>query len=743
MGWYEELVDTPTEQPKKNNWYGETFQPAQPQQEAQPPEEKSIWQSTKDFFTGNDRQTESIKGLPEFDLPFEFSGRQAKTALGLLTTFDPKKQLKVWKENYPKLTFEEDEKGNIIADGKEYGAEKGVLNMPGVSGRDLLQAGFQVAAFTPAARAAKYATALPAKMAAVGAASGLTQTGQDLAGQYSGTADNVSLNNVDYGDVALATVGGGLGEGIFGAFAKAFPYLKNAPRTTITESMRDAFRKEALKAGYKASEVTDDVIKDFMAMSKQSVKPRNMPSTKNALESQRLSKEFNTQFTKGQMLDDIDQLNLEDSMRHGGLTDDAQRTMRGFDERQAQDITRASRDKVLDTFGGPGIEKLNDAGEIIRQGVQQGESVADQAVQSAYKNVGDAYLNPKNVSSILNKMKATTRNVDTLKDLKSTSEVLTDLKNMDELFKSNVPLRAYHVKQIEGFRRRLGGRISSAENATDRRQVQLMKNAFDEGVDDAITKSLFSGDDKAMENLIKARGLSRDYFKLYRQSDTIKKGVKVKDEAGAIIQKIVAGEPTNEQVVNFLFGQAKLAKPTSAKTIQRLKSILPQEQFNSLKEAAFLKLTGQETGAKKISGKIFKKKLDDAVNGSGETVMKSLFGKEDLALIKRFSLAVQKASPEIINPSKTSYKGSQIFRQWINQLGMRLGFLSGDPATMAAAKAATTGVDAIGNRLAKKAVNKSLNFNPLPRREFNAPLRGIGAPGLLEYNKPEYKGLLN
>ena len=158
-------------------------------------DQRSFTQKTKDLFTGNNRKTEQTQSLPEFDLPTHFAltrpGATAKTALGFLTTFDDKKQLKILKTNFPKIEFSEDEQGNIIIDATKEGGEIGVLNMPGVSARDMIQLGFQVAAFAPAKAAA--GANLVKGAFQVGAKSGGIQIAQDLASQAAGREDEVRL----------------------------------------------------------------------------------------------------------------------------------------------------------------------------------------------------------------------------------------------------------------------------------------------------------------------------------------------------------------------------------------------------------------------------------------------------------------------------------------------------------------------------------------------------------------------
>ena len=684
-------------------------------------------------------KTESIKGLKEFDLPFEFSTRQAKTALGLLTTFDPKKQIKVWHENYPNLTFEEDEKGNIIVDASAYQEEmgiapedvRGVLNMPGVSGRDLLQAGFQVAAFTPAGKTATLAKTIPGKMTAVGTASGVTQAAQDLTGQAMGATDEVSVGNIDGGDVALAAGGGAFAEGLFDVFAKHFPRLTESLRITrntdvqVDDQMRQAFKAAAIKEGIDPESVTDDVIHDFVKMAKQSVNPKNMAATREVNHAKALTDEFDIPYTQGQSTQNTAQLNLEDSMRFG-LTDKSQQVIQHFDDIQARKIDAATKNVQGQLSGGsPQVETANQAAEIAGSAVKSKASTLDQAIQQAYANVGNASLDVDGVRGLMGAMKSSLKSVETITNLKSTSTLLKDISKMEEVLSTpNVAIKPTHIKRVEGFRRRLNALIGAAENPTDKRQLVQAKIAFDRYLDDAVTNSLFSGDDAALESLKHARELRAEYGKLFQQNSTkAKSGAKLTDEAGKVIERIVEANPTNEEITNYLFGTAKLVKNNaSAKVAKQLKNILGKDspEFNSIREAAFMRLAGNELGAKSVSAAKFSKRLNDALYGSGESFMKELFSPGEMAQFKRLADAIKRAQPGIVNPSKTSYKLTQTLRQSINTLASRIGVASGDLATAAALQVTRHGAKAISDRAANKAAKQAVGGVIRPLQNINS-----------------------
>lgn len=178
----------------------------------EPEQEKGLIQSASDMVTGADRETKAIEGLREVtgapelgglsefsweglkELGSNFTPEAFKAAGGLLTTSDPKEQMKIIQSNYPDASFRPDEKGNVIV-----GLPSGeyVLNAPGLSTSDLTNFIAQGLAFTPAGRAATIPAAI-GKSAA-------TQAAIEGAGSATGGEFNPE-------DVALAGGIGGAGK---------------------------------------------------------------------------------------------------------------------------------------------------------------------------------------------------------------------------------------------------------------------------------------------------------------------------------------------------------------------------------------------------------------------------------------------------------------------------------------------------------------------------------------------------
>jgi len=96
---------------------------------------------------------------------------QIQLAAGMMFTFDEQDQIDLIKSTLPDANISMDAGGNAIV---SYKGEEGFVNKPGVSFRDLASVAGTMLAFTPAFRAAKFASTTAGKTALVGAANAIT-----------------------------------------------------------------------------------------------------------------------------------------------------------------------------------------------------------------------------------------------------------------------------------------------------------------------------------------------------------------------------------------------------------------------------------------------------------------------------------------------------------------------------------------------------------------------------------------
>ena len=190
--------------------------------EAQP----SMLDKAANLFTGNDRMTQDMRDLPEIGNADELNSLSwpaFKTSLGLLTTSDEEKQMSLIKAQYPDAEFRNDAKGNVVVSlpSGEY-----ALNKPGVSAQDIGKLGFDMAAFTPAAKLGSVAKT------SLGFAG--TEAGMQTATNMLGGGD------IEGKDIAVSGLIGGLGKTLENTVSAGARAWNGTPNKEFVQLVDDA-----------------------------------------------------------------------------------------------------------------------------------------------------------------------------------------------------------------------------------------------------------------------------------------------------------------------------------------------------------------------------------------------------------------------------------------------------------------------------------------------------------------------
>jgi hypothetical protein len=678
---------------------------------------KGYAQSASDLVTGNDRKTAQTESLPEFTVeglvrPYDKEKSFAGNVVGgmgdylvdklsTLTTFGDENQVKVLKARFPELRFSEDEKGNILVDGSYYGQAPSVLNLPGVSKTDLIQAGFQVAAFSPAAKTARLGYNLVTKAVPVALASGATQTAQDLTSQALGREEEPSLMKVDGDNVALATIGGGVYEVLSHALSPVWSSIKNKlnifRKTGVLDgATKETIQKEAVKLGIPADEVTDDFISSFAKAADEAADPDQIRGLQS-------KNEFNLKGTKGQVLNNTKQLELEDSLREGVFGSKAKDKMIKFRDEHINPSINQARKNVSNKIAGKDIvEDSHQSSNLVTQSIKDNADDLERRISGAYESIGEARLSPEGFKELLSATKKSLRGIEFDRSLDQSNKVLQEIGNFEKLIKSaGVKLKPAHIKTIDQLRRRLGTAIGAAKDASDKRQVTIMKARFDEYLDDAIIKGMFDGDGNALEALKQARSLRAEYAKKFQMKKIKGKSTNIVDPSGKFLEKVVAANPTSDEFNNFLFSSSRtFGNKNSAEFVKRIRGIVGEDSdaWQSIRQAGFLKLTQPAKGQDVVSGARFSSSLDDALTKNKE-FLTELYTPDEISMFQRLAAAIKQRQPDRLNPSGTAPKAASIIRQMAERFALI------DPQTYAAVKGASFLSSVRGSAKAQAAMN--------------------------------------
>lgn len=658
-----------------------------------------------DFFTGNERETKATDELPEFGseiglkslLGGEGSFSDAAT---LLTTTNPAEMVKIIQGITSKpVSIRADEAGNVIigVEGRE-----AVLNKPGLSKVDLLQLGGLGAAFFPSSKVAAGAATIKGAVVKGGATAAATQTGIEGVQKIKG-------GDVDPGDIAVAGIAGGASEVALPALQSLGRFVKQKiSGSTITPQMIKESKEFALSAGLDPKFVASLDARALLNFSK---------NADDAV--QGAPNEFGLNLTKGQESLNPAQLSLEDRLRSGALGDKPQNTMLDFERNQTQQLS-AARDQVAESLGGVQTTRQQ-AGATVKQGIQNAEDEAAQIVSQAYDAVGEAAITPDGVSNILKATRQTMRGIEFDKTLPQTQNLLGQIKSFESTIKTfkDKGLRPIDIKRIEQMRKRINTAASAADNPSDLRQVTIMKRAFDDGIDQAIDDVLYSGDEAAISSLKQARGIFSEYAKKFRANPTkTKSGRNIADKPGEFIERVIADNPTDEQVVNALLGASNINNSSGTLMARRFKSVLGEdsEGWQAVRQEGFRRIikTNKVNGEEIISAQQTLKAFDDAVDKSG-SLMRELYSPAELSLMRRFILQAKRTQPDLVrsreNPSGTGQFAAKSVSDAINKLSTALA-LSGDLSLAITAKGISTGKGFKTSSQAKDAIRPFSSFQP-------------------------------
>ena len=220
---------------------------AQQYQQQMPEQRAPTWAEIRDPFTGELRETEESRSLPEAT-PISMTSytkglKDVQSIAGMLLAADDEGRKTIIKSLIPDAKIEPDEKGNDIItypDGR-----REILNRPGFSRADAIQLAFDAALFLPGGLAAAPIKGAIKKgvVGAIGA--GLTEAGRQQASGAVGTGEKTDL-----GRVALAAGAGGLAEAVPAVIAgKGRAAKKLGVLETETRGL-----KGAIEEGLEASE---------------------------------------------------------------------------------------------------------------------------------------------------------------------------------------------------------------------------------------------------------------------------------------------------------------------------------------------------------------------------------------------------------------------------------------------------------------------------------------------------------
>jgi hypothetical protein len=631
-------------------------------------DEPSFLKNVSNFFSGNDRETDKTRSLPEIGQGgLLFGEDKAKAALitpSLISATDPEEMAQILTSNFDNVGIVRDQQGNVFAANNNTGA-KVVLNKPGLSTIDLMQGLGIAALFTPAS------VATGALRVAGGA--GITSAGIEAVQAVSG-------GDFSFQQVAIDTVAAGL-------LDKAFTVAKATGR-----KIRDVLKTDvgvdpdiALKGvDPDIVKATDDLIDrafgtadDATPNVGETLREASQPNlTPQALAAIKQAESQGIQLTKAQATGDFASSEAEQTLLKS-VSEQGSKARAFADQQQEQ--LKIAAEKFTEKFGGSsrlteatgGVAELTarDKGAQIQAALEDVQDLTRQEVSSLYKLAADTTGDtlPLNNQELVNQADEIMNILPVTKEVRETID--TALAKFGLLGDEVAPITRNLNAVIDGSKRiEIVGEITplTLNNAESfRQQLNKAVGSDTTGAASSIVRSL----DSQVNELIKQGGIGQADAVRTQAFVTAREAFisqREKFSAKDVIQDLVGFKKgTSTPIVDPETVIAKIVKGDKAVTnIRKIKQILlesPTEQTKRAWRSIQAETVGDilSQAVNKDTLEISGARLNSAVKKYKPEALRELLGKSQYSELKRLQETIGTATippPGTTNPSGTFTK---------------------------------------------------------------------------------------
>lgn len=358
--------------------------------------------------------------------------------------------------------------------------------------------------------------------------------------------------------------------------------------------------------------------------------------------------EFGFVTTRGQRTGDFRQLAKEEKLKakgSGPLIAAEQQNVKAV-ERQVEKQT--------------GGRTANQSAAEAQESIVEKSTELKKKVKNAYSELGNPEFNGEATKGLENRMRNSVKEFGEINDdtpaarqalsliRKETQGAMSGKRNTSGAFikdergsvigmqtKLNAPVDEaltprFDLEHFDGVRKQLGNMYGRAKNDTDRAMLTIMRKEYDNWADDVLEDALASGDPGVYQQLKEARALRAEYGRLFQMRGK-------DDDAGAMIEKMVRGDRTPEEVINLLTGANMVGKASAARMVKRYKEA--GGDVESIKRLLFYKVAtkhGQQTAGEQA----LVNNLREALGGKGESLFREVYTPDELEGINRFVKAL-------------------------------------------------------------------------------------------------------
>ncbi len=191
---------------------------------------------------------------------------------------------------------------------------------------------------------------------------------------------------------------------------------------------------------------------------------------------------------------------------------------------------------------------------------------------------------------------------------------------------------AVSMQALEQTRKRLNAMSQAATNDADRSAARMIIREFDNRLGNAFDNALFSGSEEALQSFRAARAANTEWRARF--------GFNARDDADRVINRIVTGEVTPQEVANYVIGATQVgAKGVSSRLLTRIAEATggDPDAMGAIRAGVWNRLSQSTEGAApkqplKVTSDIY-----EFLNGSGRDVAQRLFSDPQQAIMRAYA----------------------------------------------------------------------------------------------------------
>jgi hypothetical protein len=618
--------------------------------------------STVDWFKGGQREDNiPLASGAKLGLPKD---KAAKMVALLATTASDDRLQSGIKGIMPNAQFDKDQYGNLVVIAPVYREGKETQqytrfypNPKGLDATDLM-IGSGAMALGEAIAMTGGALGLPVAGVTGGALIGATE-----AGVVEAVSSYLTNDKYQYGDIPGGAIGGGLGAKAFELLGKLYRTFKRAPGAVfgtngeLPKNVQDQLRA----AGIDPATVTRETMQKIEAQVKAGIDPA---------EAGRLAEAETlpvpVPLTKGAVTGSQGQQLFENAAEMGGYGSQAESMMRGARE-QTQDALQANIPEIRDRIGdgSPTVTGTGQAGAAAQDVLVAQEAAARQRANEMYdaaRAKGPAFMDEDAAIAMTGRIETQLSEGFEFVNVPKTAGALNKLKDLVSSGGSIRDMFALRT-QVTNLAKEIGSEGAAARQ---------LKNLLDAELGDALDNALIYGDEIAVNAWKSAISNYKDFANTWQSKGGLLKTLteRVSGDGEDLALKV-----TPEQASNVIFqvtSNRLSTNPKAASNIIKMKNNLPKEEWDMIRQEAFLRITragkSQKAGRDVFSGVNFRKEWEK-LRTDNPTMINALFTPEERKLITQFANVAARSTGGAVNASNTANSAFNIMGRIMTALG--------------------------------------------------------------------------